>query len=52
MENSASAQPTKTDFSSLNERQGDAVISEEKRLLVLAGAGSGKIKTFLQKLVI
>jgi DNA helicase-4 len=49
MENSA--QPTKTDLSSLNERQREAVISEQKRLLVLAGAGSGKTKTLLQKLV-
>ncbi len=49
MENSA--QPAKTDLSSLNERQREAVISEQKRLLVLAGAGSGKTKTLLQKLV-
>lgn len=51
MENPASQQPTKTDLSSLNERQREAVISGEKRLLVLAGAGSGKTKTLLQKLV-
>lgn len=43
--------PTKTDLSNLNEKQCEAVISEEKRLLVLAGAGSGKTKTLLQKLV-
>src|SRR5690606_15835366 len=49
MENSA--QPAKTDLSSLNERQREAVISEQKRLLVQAGAGSGKTKTLLQKLV-
>jgi superfamily I DNA/RNA helicase len=42
---------SKTDLSSLNERQRDAVISDAKRLLVLAGAGSGKTKTLLQKLV-
>jgi len=42
---------TKTDLSSLNERQREAVVSEEKRLLVLAGAGSGKTKTLLQKLI-
>lgn len=42
---------SKTDLSSLNERQRDAVISDQKRLLVLAGAGSGKTKTLLQKLV-
>jgi DNA helicase-4 len=42
---------SKTDLSSLNERQREAVISEQKRLLVLAGAGSGKTKTLLQKLV-
>jgi DNA helicase IV len=49
MENST--RPAKTDLSSLNERQREAVISEQKRLLVLAGAGSGKTKTLLQKLV-
>jgi DNA helicase-4 len=43
--------PTKTDLSNLNERQKEAVVSDEKRLLVLAGAGSGKTKTLLQKLV-
>ncbi len=42
---------TQTDFSSLNDRQRDAVVSDKKRLLVLAGAGSGKTKTLLQKLV-
>jgi len=41
----------KTDLSSLNERQREAVVSEGKRLLVLAGAGSGKTKTLLQKLI-
>ncbi|WP_217493601.1 UvrD-helicase domain-containing protein [Mucilaginibacter sp. PPCGB 2223] len=41
----------KTDLSSLNESQREAVISEDKRLLVLAGAGSGKTKTLLQKLI-
>jgi len=44
-------QNIKTDLSSLNELQRQAVISEEKRLLVLAGAGSGKTKTLLQKLI-
>ena len=42
---------TKTDLSALNEKQREAVISEDKRLLVLAGAGSGKTKTLLQKLI-
>lgn len=42
---------TKTDLSALNDRQREAVVSEDKRLLVLAGAGSGKTKTLLQKLV-
>ena len=41
----------KTDLSPLNENQTQAVVSEEKRLLVLAGAGSGKTKTLLQKIV-
>ncbi|SFC00759.1 DNA helicase-4 [Flexibacter flexilis DSM 6793] len=42
---------TKTDLSSLNDQQREAVVSEAKRLLVLAGAGSGKTKTLLQKLI-
>lgn len=42
---------SKTDLSALNDRQREAVISDQKRLLVLAGAGSGKTKTLLQKLV-
>src|SRR6478735_4572289 len=42
---------SRTDLSALNERQREAVVSDEKRLLVLAGAGSGKTKTLLQKLV-
>jgi DNA helicase-4 len=40
-----------THLHALNERQQEAVVSEEKRLLVLAGAGSGKTKTLLQKIV-
>lgn len=35
----------------LNEKQQEAVISNAKRLLVLAGAGSGKTKTLLQKII-
>ena len=35
----------------LNEKQQEAVISDAKRLLVLAGAGSGKTKTLLQKII-
>jgi len=50
MENSIE-KSTKTDLSSLNELQREAVISDEKRLLVLAGAGSGKTKTLLQKII-
>lgn len=42
---------SKTNLSALNDRQQEAVVSEDKRLLVLAGAGSGKTKTLLQKLV-
>ena len=42
---------TKTDLSALNDKQREAVITENKRLLVLAGAGSGKTKTLLQKLI-
>lgn len=40
-----------TDLSNLNDNQQEAVVSEEARLLVLAGAGSGKTKTLLQKLI-
>jgi DNA helicase IV len=42
---------TKTDLSSLNEKQREAVVSKHERLLVLAGAGSGKTRTLLQKLI-
>jgi DNA helicase-4 len=42
---------TKTDLSAFNDRQIDAITNENKRLLVLAGAGSGKTKTLLQKIV-
>ena len=42
---------TKTDLSAFNDKQIDAITNENKRLLVLAGAGSGKTKTLLQKLV-
>lgn len=46
-------QPTesKTNLGSLNNMQCEAVVSEHKRLLILAGAGSGKTKTLLQKLI-
>ncbi len=42
---------TKTNLRALNDKQHEAVVSEDKRLLVLAGAGSGKTKTLLQKLI-
>ena len=38
-------------LNSLNEKQKEAVWSENKRLLILAGAGSGKTKTLIQKLL-
>ncbi|QNA44286.1 ATP-dependent helicase [Lacibacter sediminis] len=38
-------------LSTLNEKQKASVLSENKRLLVLAGAGSGKTKTLIQKLL-
>jgi superfamily I DNA/RNA helicase len=38
-------------LSALNDKQRDAVVSDDKRLLVLAGAGSGKTKTLIQKLI-
>jgi len=44
-------QHIKTDLSGLNEKQRAAVVSNSKRLLVLAGAGSGKTKTLLQKII-
>ncbi len=44
-------QHIKTDLSSLNDKQRAAVVSNSKRLLVLAGAGSGKTKTLLQKVI-
>lgn len=42
---------TKTDLSNLNDKQHEAVVSDDKRFLVLAGAGSGKTKTLLQKII-
>nr|MDQ6890035.1 ATP-dependent helicase [Bacteroidota bacterium] len=42
---------TLTDLSRLNSKQKEGVVSEEKRVLVLAGAGSGKTKTLLQKII-
>lgn len=38
-------------LTNLNANQRQAVISENKRLLILAGAGSGKTKTLIQKLL-
>ncbi len=40
-----------TNLDALNEKQREAVVSTDKRLLVLAGAGSGKTKTLLQKII-
>ncbi len=37
-------------FDTLNDRQIEAVKAEQRRILVLAGAGSGKTKTLLQKI--
>lgn len=45
------ASETKTNLGALNDKQREAVVSEDKRILVLAGAGSGKTKTLLQKLI-
>lgn len=42
--------PTRTDLTALNDQQLKAVLSSEKRLLILAGAGSGKTNTLLQKI--
>ncbi|SHI62608.1 UvrD-like helicase C-terminal domain-containing protein [Arenibacter nanhaiticus] len=41
---------TRTDLSPLNDQQRKAVLSRENRVLVLAGAGSGKTNTLLQKI--
>lgn len=41
---------TRTNLSALNNQQRKAVLSKEKRILVLAGAGSGKTNTLLQKI--
>ncbi|MFO7879133.1 MAG: UvrD-helicase domain-containing protein, partial [Bacteroidales bacterium] len=41
----------KTDLSKLNNKQIEAVVSDSQRTLVLAGAGSGKTKTLLQKIL-
>lgn len=38
-------------LSSLNDKQKEAVLAETKRLLILAGAGSGKTKTLIQKVL-
>ena len=35
----------------LNDKQREAVVSDVKRILVLAGAGSGKTKTVISKLL-
>jgi DNA helicase IV len=35
----------------MNEKQREAVVSDQKRMLVLAGAGSGKTKTLIQKVL-
>ncbi|MDX2133742.1 MAG: UvrD-helicase domain-containing protein [Saprospiraceae bacterium] len=40
-----------TDLSALNPQQREAVTAADKRILVLAGAGSGKTKTLLQKII-
>ncbi|CAM3994441.1 UvrD-helicase domain-containing protein [Flavobacterium branchiophilum] len=37
-------------FDNLNDQQIEAVKAEQKRILVLVGAGSGKTKTLLQKI--
>ncbi|MCS6972883.1 MAG: ATP-dependent helicase [Cyclobacteriaceae bacterium] len=42
---------SRTNLDALNDRQREAVVSDDKRLLVLAGAGSGKTKTLLQKII-
>lgn len=41
---------TRTNLNALNDQQRKAVLSKSKRILVLAGAGSGKTNTLLQKI--
>jgi DNA helicase IV len=43
--------PTKTDLSTLNDKQREAAMSDANRILVVAGTGSGKTKTLLQKII-
>jgi len=38
-------------LASLNKQQKAAVTAEDKRVLVIAGAGSGKTQTLLQKIL-
>ncbi|HAD15264.1 MAG TPA: ATP-dependent helicase [Saprospirales bacterium] len=40
-----------TNLDALNGPQKEAVVSQDSRILVLAGAGSGKTKTLLQKII-
>lgn len=40
-----------TTLNNLNQKQKDSVLTENKRVLVLAGAGSGKTKTVISKLL-
>lgn len=42
---------TASKLNALNAKQREAVVCESRRILVWAGAGSGKTKTFLQKLI-
>jgi DNA helicase-4 len=42
---------THSTLHTLNDQQHEAVVGDDKRLLVLAGAGSGKTKTLLQKII-
>lgn len=44
-------QLTSTNLNALNPLQHQAVVGTQNRLLVLAGAGSGKTKTLLQKII-
>ena len=43
--------PTNRILDGLSERQQEAVLTDDKRVLVLAGAGAGKTSTIIKKII-